>query len=364
MNKEVLQKLLALLTCFLVMAVVAVNRGGKLFNYDIKGKKEVKKTSKSFSSERVLNDGTIVVNTTSLGKDVKGYGGNVPLEVYIKDNKITKIVALKNSETPEFFFEASSLFKKWIGMPINIVPTQKVDAVSGATFSSRAIIENVKLASIYANKNSVSTSAKSSFSVDIKLIAGLIVVLMAAIIPLVYKNRTMRRVQFVLNIVVLGFWCGTFISYSLIVNYLSNGANIIMALIPIIMLITAFVYPLFGKKNYYCNNICPFGSMQELVGMAHKKKWKLSKKTTKRLELFREMLWAVLMMLMLVGAAFEWMDYEVFSAFMITAASWVVFVIAIVFLILSLFVPRPYCRFVCPTGTLFKVAQSGNVFKL
>ena len=48
---------------------------------------------------------------------------------------------------------------------------------------------------------------------------------------------------------------------------------------------------------------------------------------------------------------------EVFSAFIFQTAS--VFVLALggVFLLLSFFVARPYCRFVCPTGTLFKIAE-------
>jgi hypothetical protein len=39
--------------------------------------------------------------------------------------------------------------------------------------------------------------------------------------------------------------------------------------------------------------------------------------TVKMLGKFREILWAVLMMMMLVGVGFEWMDYEIFSAFII-----------------------------------------------
>jgi polyferredoxin len=62
---------------------------------------------------------------------------------------------------------------------------------------------------------------------------------------------------------------------------------------------------------------------------------------------------------MLTGTGFEWMDYELFSAFIFQSAATVVIVLAIVFVVLSVFVTRPYCRFVCPTGTLFKLAE-GN----
>jgi polyferredoxin len=32
-------------------------------------------------------------------------------------------------------------------------------------------------------------------------------------------------------------------------------------------------------------------------------------------------------------------------------------VLAVAFVLLSIVVPRPYCRFVCPTGTLMKTAE-------
>ena len=79
--------------------------------------------------------------------------------------------------------------------------------------------------------------------------------------------------------------------------------------------------------------------------------------TVKRLNAFRKLLFAVLLVLMLSGIWFEWIDYEVFSAFIFQTASVFVLVLGGVVAVLSFFVPRPYCRFVCPTGTFFKIAE-------
>jgi len=144
------------------------------------------------------------------------------------------------------------------------------------------------------------------------------------------------------------------------VNFLSNGINVWASLIAIVMLVCAFIYPLFGKKSYYCQHICPFGSMQELAGKCTKKKWKLGATTVKWLDRFRLLLWAVLMFCMWSGVFFAWMDYEPFIAFIFQSASWIVIAIAAIFILLSFFVTRPYCRFVCPTGTLFKLSQSSK----
>ena len=64
------------------------------------------------------------------------------------------------------------------------------------------------------------------------------------------------------------------------------------------------------------------------------------------------------MILMWSGAAFIWMDYEPFALFIPTAASVAVIITAAAFLVLSIFVNRPYCMWICPTGTTFRAAQN------
>lgn len=350
-----------LITGLAVLAAVAFRRDGKLLGHDFRATSQQVQTSKNLNDTlKVLKDGTLLINTTALGKAIIGYGGTVPLKIYLKDNKVDRVEALPNKETPDFFSEASSLLDQWNGKTIDEALALKVDGVSGATFSSRAIIGNVQAGLRYAAQNAEKPSLSEKIDLSAKNIAGIIVVLMAAIVPLFYKKKRYRMVQMVLNIGILGFWCGTFLSYSLFVGYMSNGIHVLTSLIAVIMLVMAFVYPLFGKKNYYCVNVCPYGALQELAGKTKIKKWKLSARTVAYLTTFRKVLWGLLMAMMLAGVGFEWMDYEVFSAFIMTSASVVVLCMAVVFFILSLFVPRPYCRFVCPTGTLFKITQNSK----
>ena len=308
----------------------------------------------------VLEDGSVRLNTTELGKDIIGYGGTVPLEIILEDGRVKSIKALENSETPDFFKEASALLTKWNGRTVVEAQKLKVDAVSGATFSSKAIIGNVQRGLQYAEKNPIQDSIWADLDFSSKAIAGLIVVLLAAIVPLFVKDRRYRISQQILNVIVLGFWCGSFLNYTSIVSYMSNGMNVLTLIVPVIMLITAFVYPLFGKKSYYCTHVCPFGSLQELVGKCVGYKIKMKPKTAKRLDMFRQLLWAVLMLCLWTGVWFNWIDYEPFSAFVFQSASWVVIVIAVVFVALSTVIVRPYCRFVCPTGSLFKYSQQST----
>ena len=83
-------------------------------------------------------DGTYVVNTTTLAANVRGYKGATPLEVHIKKNKVVKVVALKNNETPQYFAQVTSkMLPNFSGKSISKVGS--VDAVSGATISSKAL---------------------------------------------------------------------------------------------------------------------------------------------------------------------------------------------------------------------------------
>ena len=349
-----LQQLLCLLTCVLMIAAVSIRRDGKVVGQNVNQQQTVAPKTEPMA---VLEDGSVQLNTTELGKDIVGYGGIVPLEITLQDGRVKSIRALANSESPDFFTEASALLTKWNGKTIEDAQKMKVDAVSGATFSSKAIIGNVQRGLQYAAKNPVKTSVWSESEFSAKAIAGLIVVLMAAIVPLFIKNRRYRIAQQILNVIVLGFWCGSFLNYTSIISYMSNGMNVVALIVPVIMLITAFVYPLFGKKSYYCTHVCPFGSLQELAGKCVGYKVRMKPTTAKRLDWFRQILWTILMLCLWTGIWFDWIDYEPFSAFVFQSASWIVIAIAITFVALSTVIMRPYCRFVCPTGSLLKYSQ-------
>lgn len=95
--------------------------------------------------------GVYTVNTTTLSENVKGYNGPTPLIVTIENDKIVKVEALENSETPGFFkrMTEGGMLDRWNGMSVDDALNAKVDVVAGATFSSTAVIENVRLALTY-----------------------------------------------------------------------------------------------------------------------------------------------------------------------------------------------------------------------
>lgn len=103
---------------------------------------------------RKEKDGTYVVNTTTLAQDVEGYQGPTPVEVYIKKNKIVKVVALKTQDGPKYVAKVKNgMLTKYEGMNVKKGTVEEVDAVTGATFTSKAMQENIRRAVAYYKKN-------------------------------------------------------------------------------------------------------------------------------------------------------------------------------------------------------------------
>ena len=358
MNRKKLTQVVCLMICFLMMMSIAWLREGRLFGHDLTAPNHLEAPIDTLPTARTTPDGATVINTSTLGADLSGYGGPVPLDVYIRDGRIERIEVLPNSETPDFLEAVTDeLPARWIGRTVSEADTMAVDVVSGATFTSRALIGNVRLAARYAADHSAAPFLWDALDLSPKALIALLVVLMAAVLPLFIRNRTYHTLQLLLNVGVLGFWSGSFLSYSLLLGYLANGTQLLLAFVPLVMLITAFIYPLFGRPQYYWTHVCPLGSLQQLAGRVSKRKLRLGSATVRLLDRFRLVLWVALMVLLWADVAAAWVDWELFPAFLVRTAPGALVVAAGLFVALSVFIPRPYCRFVCPTGSLFKASE-------
>lgn len=377
-RKGFVARLLSLVVVVLILAAAAILRDGRILGHDLREAHEA--TAQKNDTLEVTPDGAFVVNTKPLAKDVQGYGGLVPLKIHIKDGRVAAVEAEPNAESPDFFNRAKELLNHWQNKSVDEALAEEVDAVSGATFSSKAIIANMQRGLAYAKQHgqwgedgsvgALGTSAPpivGSVSNSVGAletcappIVALIVVLLGAVVPLFYNNRRLHLVQLAVNVVVLGLWTGTFVSYTLFLRIFAGGVSLsaIGALAaPLLMLIVALIYPLAGRSGHYCANICPFGSAQELAGKFSRRKLRITPRVLKLLSVLRNLLWGVLMALLLTGTCTAWIDYELFTAFLYSSASVWVIVLAALFLVLSVWVPRPYCRFVCPTGALIKSVE-------
>lgn len=371
-RKGIMIRLLSLVVVMLVLSAAAILRDGRIFGHDLRQTHAaVVSVAQGSDTLSVQPDGTFVVNTRVLAKDVQGYDGPVPLKIHIdKDGRLTAIEAEPNAESPSFFDRAKELFSRWQGKTIDEAMAEDVDAVSGATFSSKAIIRNVQRGLAYAKQHGLADGGKGAQEESAERtvatgwtlgsIVALIAVLLGAVVPLFTNNRRLHLVQLVVNVVVLGLWTGTFVSYTLFLRLFAGGVSLSAIgtlAAPLLMLIVALLYPLAGRSGHYCAHVCPFGSAQELAGKLSRRKLRITPHVLRVLTALRNLLWGVLMALLLTGTCTAWIDYELFTAFIYSSASVWVIVLAVLFLVLSVWMPRPYCRFVCPTGALMKSVE-------
>ncbi len=344
---------LLLVVLMLIAASVTVNKA--LFGRSLadNSASEAIEACKAQPVEILARDET-VIHTADVPGTISGYAGPVALDIRISGGKISEITPLPNAESPSFFDRATVVLTNWRGKTPDEALEMKVDAVSGATYSSAAIITNVNAGLDYYT----GAVSRPTGSAPWKIWVALAVTLCACILPLFVKSKSYHNVQLAANVLVLGFWCGQFLDYALILKYISGGFTWPVGLIAIAMLAAAFIYPLFGHPEHYCTHICPLGSAQQLAAQICRYKVKMSPKVLKGLDWFRKILWAALMLLLWTDCLDGWMDLELFQAFQFESASWWIIGAASLFVVLSVVITRPYCRFVCPTGSLFKRSEN------
>lgn len=391
-----LSHVLSLLVVFLLLAATAVWTG-KLFDHEIgqasarstqeKGElnmpseeqlealqlnvKGVSLTPRDSASWTVTSNDShealgIIIHSAPYAKDVEGFAGTTPLYIYIgSDEKVKAIAADDNAETPGFFKRAwEGIVNKWIGQTTEKALVMKVDAVSGATYSSKAIIANVQ-ASLAAYITSQQTQIATPTIGWPRTVATIIALLFGFIVSLLTIKRkkspkslkVLRICVLLLNIGVLGFWCGQFLSVSLLRGWISSGLDPIAWLPTIIILLLAILMPFFGRKHYYCTWVCPYGGLQELTSMLPLPKIKVSAKVARWMSYVRIGVLAILLFLLWAGLGANVLNYEPFTAFMLNSAPTAVIILASIFVVANMFVPRLWCRAICPMGQLLDLSE-------
>ncbi len=94
-------RVVAFVAVFCLIAALAVVRNGSLFGKDARSlissaSTETEETTDTVSAIRYIGSSEII-NTTDLGKDISGYAGPVPVDIYATVGFIDSVVELSNS---------------------------------------------------------------------------------------------------------------------------------------------------------------------------------------------------------------------------------------------------------------------------
>lgn len=304
-----------------------------------------------------------IVSTAPYAKDVTGFAGPTPLYLFLSpDNIVKAVVAADNAESPDFYRQAcNGIFSQIVGISANEARGKRVDAVTGATFSSNAIIANVK--QTLSERAKTNQKAKTKPAIGWGKTCAVAAVLLLGILAS-WRLRGIKPVRLailILNVCVTGFWCGQFLSVSMLRGWIQNGLDPILYLPAVLMLLVAIAMPFFKRPHHHCLWVCPFGSLQELAYYLPLPKVHVSTPVFKLMRLTRTLVLALLLLQLWMGIGASVLDYEPFTAFMLSTATPGVLVLATLFVIASIFIPHLWCRCLCPIGTLLELSEDSGV---
>ena len=323
------------------------------------------------------------MNTSPYSDEIYGYNSVTPLNIYLDScDKIVEVEMCENRESRGFVNKVinSGFLDSWDGLTVEEAAKHHVDAVSGSTFSSTAIAQ-----SLQTRMSLLSQQKARLYSWDwnlfIRQVCVLIVTVLATICffmpkPKKFKNSeswglgdlvTLRRISLLLSIAILGFWTNSLLSLSLFCNWLTNGVSLAIQLPILIIAALSIILPLVTKKAFYCQYLCPFGAAQEFAGKINFKRSNACKDTSnvsttsktkaniyKVFSVLRKVILLSLLIIFALGVGLDLSVVEPFPIFNYQSIGFGVAIFATVILILSIFIKKPWCNYLCPTGTLLE----------
>jgi len=177
---------------------------------------------------------------------------------------------------------------------------------------------------------------------------------------LALKKRSRRSLFFLglFSLLYFGFWRNG------CVCPIGAIQNISLALfdksyIPPITVIAFFVLPLaftlfFGRT--FCASVCPLGAIQDILLI---RPIKVPSWVDNSLGLLAYIYFGAGVLFSATGSAFIICQYDPFVSFFRRSGSVNILIIGICFLVIGMFIGRPYCRYLCPYSILLRLASKG-----
>lgn len=303
-------------------------------------------------------------NTAAIAKNVRGYGGPIVMAAYAEPNGVLRGFRIVDSrETPAYLDRLGLWTQRLFGRNLFApAPFANVDAVSGATMTSRAILRALEessraFASIVLGRSGVNVPRSAAAPFPDRETICLAALLSAAVFVRYVPRKWVRRLFLTITVAVGGVWLNAQYAMQQTAALLS-GHCIEMGLTGVLFLsvgVPLFV-AIFG--NVYCGYVCPFGALQELVGdLSPTRLWMPApRKTVWRYA--RAVKYGLLVIFIVLF--FLTRDYAVLRADPLIAVfsptrGAATAACAAALLLLSLRYRRFWCRNLCPAGAFLSV---------
>ncbi len=301
--------------------------------------------------------GGYIFPSAPLARGIRGYAGEIPLAVWIDGQGILKdLRLLRSNETPVYL----SFLRGWLaGLKdlemFTAEPFQGIDAVSGATLSSAAILKTLSRSTKAFGEVVLGHPAADLISSPLALprwqTAALFLWTILILAARYRPGRWLRRFLLAVSFIFFGLVLNLQYASQQVVALLSGNFSweITSSGFFLVMIVPLGV-ALFG--NIYCGYLCPFGALQELIGDLRPRRFLADpRKRIWRYGRFAKYL--VLFFFLLLFALTR--DFSVLHADpLITIFAVVrdrtVIILSFVLLVLAFFFRRFWCRNLCPAG--------------
>ncbi len=306
---------------------------------------------------------------------VRGYGGKINLAIHTDTSgNLIDFYIIRSNETPAYLDMLDNWLVSLKGRPLFVRrPFEGIDAVTGATISSKAILNSLAESGIVFADNVLGqtglqkTSAASRWLPDSQGIYLLAAFLLTIVV--IYKGGYWSRLLvLVADVLVGGIIFNAQFSTEQIVSLFSltfplgalTGVFILTVGVPLLLL-------LFG--NIYCGYLCPFGALQELVGYILPAQFRpvLSREQMRKGRFIKYVVLFVLVAAFFISRNHGTLAIDplikVFSLkVLLSRSNTLLLLVAALALVGSIFYSRFWCRYFCPAGAFLSLFNKISLF--
>ena len=331
-----------------------------------------------------------IFSSADLSPEVRGFGGKMNLAIYVDaSGRLINFRIISSNETPSYLSRLDRWRQQLGGQQLfGPQPFAGVDAVTGATISSKAILSALetsgrKFAQQVLGRSIQAQQQKefrwAGYLPDIRGLYLIIAFVLALIVT--YKGGFWSRLGvLIVNLAVGGVILNVQYSSEQMASLLSmdmpalglTGVCLLVVGVPLLVII-------FG--NMYCGYICPFGAAQELLGYIVPARFK-QPITTGKMQKARFVKYCVLFVFVILfflsrnrttlaadplistfspstmlrtGLRLASVDVTITSGWI-----WLIIAAAVAG---AIFYPRFWCRYLCPAGAFLSLFNNVVILK-
>jgi NosR/NirI family nitrous oxide reductase transcriptional regulator len=309
-------------------------------------------------SEQNIFEG-IYLESTGLTEQIKGYAGPITMGLIISPRgEIISANYVSSEETSSYLnqIEQAHFYKQFEKITLD-GSSYKLDAVSGATLTTKAIARTVSLLLEKASESPLELyldNDPAGTKIEAQLSRRWIVHAVAIFLIFLFfwqskyrRSRNQINVMLIISIFYIGFYLNnsfTYISFSH--PFMGVSVSYLVGFYSAFILLGAI-----WDNNTYCKFICPYGNVQRLITRLF---------PAKRRVFFIPAVWVKRIRLLLTLVIFSgvilglrsWSSYELFPDLFGFELINLWFWLALSMVLLAIYYPMLWCRLLCPTGEI------------